>query len=77
MHTGPSATPTWVSDHIYIMLVPADHPLMESYRPTQKAITVWPSDADCFQCTDWQVFRDAVVWEGGFEEYTSVVFTYQ
>ncbi|KAI4893748.1 hypothetical protein NFI96_008354 [Prochilodus magdalenae] len=58
-----------LSDHISIMLVPAYHPPLRRSRPTQKTITVWPSDADaalqdCFGCTDWQVFREAAESEG-------------
>ncbi|XP_076875314.1 uncharacterized protein LOC143525361 [Brachyhypopomus gauderio] len=72
-----------LSDHISIMMAPAFHPHLRRSRPTQKTITVWPSDADavlqdCFGCTDWQVFRDAAESEGELhlEEYTSAVFGY-
>ncbi|KAI3358987.1 hypothetical protein L3Q82_015367 [Scortum barcoo] len=41
------------SDHISIMLLPACRPLLRRHTPTQRTITVWPSDAvpalqDCF-----------------------------
>ncbi|GAA6231470.1 uncharacterized protein LOC109141784 [Lates japonicus] len=71
------------SDHISIMLVPAYRPLLRHHTPTQRTITVWPSDAvpalqDCFQCTDWQIFREAAVCEGevDLEDYTSAVLGY-
>ncbi|KAI4873592.1 hypothetical protein NFI96_002438 [Prochilodus magdalenae] len=72
-----------LSDHISVMLVPAYHPPLRRSRPTQKTITVWPSDADavlqdCFGCTDWQVFREAAESEGelDLEDYTSAVLGY-
>ncbi|KAI4893114.1 hypothetical protein NFI96_020621 [Prochilodus magdalenae] len=72
-----------LSDHISIMLVPAYHPPLQRSRPTQKTITVWPSDADavlqdCFGCTDWHVFREAAESEGelDLEDYTSAVLGY-
>ncbi|KAI3361850.1 hypothetical protein L3Q82_002181 [Scortum barcoo] len=54
------------------------------HTPTQRTITVWPSDdavpalQDCFQRTDWQIFREAAVREGevDLEEYTSAVLGY-
>ncbi|KAI4897620.1 hypothetical protein NFI96_030292, partial [Prochilodus magdalenae] len=65
------------------MLVPAYHPRLRRSRPTQKTITVWPSDADavlqgCFGCTDWHVFREAAESEGelDLEDYTSAVLGY-
>ncbi|XP_037389126.1 uncharacterized protein LOC119262214 [Pygocentrus nattereri] len=72
-----------LSDHISIMLAPAYHPPLRRSKPTQKTITVWPSDGnavlqDCFSCTDWQVFREAAECEGelDLEEYTSAVLGY-
>ncbi|KAI4883208.1 hypothetical protein NFI96_007672 [Prochilodus magdalenae] len=72
-----------LSDHISVMLVPAYHPPLRRSRPTQKTITVWPSDADavlqdCFGCTDWHVFREAAESEGelDLEDYTSAVLGY-
>ncbi|XP_024908561.1 uncharacterized protein LOC112486372 isoform X2 [Cynoglossus semilaevis] len=53
------------------------------HAPTQRTITVWPSDAvptlqDCFQCTDWQIFREAAVHDGevDLEDYTAAVLGY-
>ncbi|KAI3368601.1 hypothetical protein L3Q82_025606 [Scortum barcoo] len=64
------------------MLLPAYRPLLR-HTPTQRTITVWPSDAvpalqDCFQRTDWQIFREAAVREGevDLEDYTSAVLGY-
>ncbi|KAI3352042.1 hypothetical protein L3Q82_020854 [Scortum barcoo] len=83
-HTEPSPTPTWAfSDHISIMLLPAYRPLLRCHTPKQRTITVWPSDAvpalqDCFQRTDWQIFREAAACEGevDLEDYTSAVLGY-
>ncbi|KAI3374509.1 hypothetical protein L3Q82_006328 [Scortum barcoo] len=56
---------------------------LRRHTPTQRTITVWPSDAvpalqDCFQRTDWQIFREAAVREGevDLEDYTSAVLGY-
>ncbi|KAI3366785.1 hypothetical protein L3Q82_009450 [Scortum barcoo] len=53
------------------------------HTPKQRTITVWPSDAvpalqDCFQRTDWQIFREAAACEGevDLEDYTSAVLGY-
>ena len=69
-----------LSDHISILLAPAYRPLLRRIRPTKRTVTVWPRDAasvlqDCFQRTDWQVFREAATCEGevDLEEYTSSV----
>ena len=71
------------SDHISIMLVPAYRSLLKCCTPTQRTITMRPIDAvsalqDCFQCTDWQVFRDTTVHERevDLEDYTSAVLGY-
>ncbi|KAI3355005.1 hypothetical protein L3Q82_004794 [Scortum barcoo] len=65
------------------MLLPAYRPLLRRHTSTQRTITVWPSDAvpalqDCFQRTDWQIFREAAVHEGevDLEDYTSAVLGY-
>ncbi|KAI3372163.1 hypothetical protein L3Q82_006999 [Scortum barcoo] len=57
--------------------------LLRCHTPKQRTITVWPSDAvpalqDCFQRTDWQIFREAAACEGevDLEEYTSAVLGY-
>ncbi|KAI3354852.1 hypothetical protein L3Q82_004551 [Scortum barcoo] len=83
-HTEPSPTPTWAS----LTTSPSCwslpyRPLLRHHTPTQRTITVWPSDAvpalqDCFQRTDWQIFREAAVREGevDLEEYTSAVLGY-
>jgi len=72
-----------LSDHISILLAPAYRPLLRRIRPTKKTVTVWPRDAcsvlqDCFQCTDWQVFREAATCERevDLEEYTSSVLCF-
>ncbi|XP_062394808.1 ribonuclease inhibitor-like isoform X2 [Sardina pilchardus] len=72
-----------LSDHVSLLLAPTYRPLLRRTRPTKKTVTVWPTDAasvlqDCFQCTDWQVFREAATNEGevDLEEYTSSVLGY-
>ncbi|KAI3359460.1 hypothetical protein L3Q82_013774 [Scortum barcoo] len=83
-HTEPSPTPTWASlTTSPSCCSPAYRPLLRRHTPTQRTITVWPSDAvpalqDCFQRTDWQIFREAAVREGevDLEDYTSAVLGY-
>ncbi len=55
------------SDHISVMLIPAYRPLLKLAKPVQKLITIWPNDAtstlqDCFQCTDWNMFKEAATY---------------
>ncbi len=65
------------SDHISVMLIPAYRPLLKLAKPVQKLITIWPDDAtstlqDCFQCTDWNMFKDAATYNNhkDLQEYT-------
>ena len=71
------------SDHISIMLVPAYCPVTKRMTATQITITVWPAESvpvlqDCFETTDWQMFKEAAT--GGntvnLEEYTESVLAY-
>ncbi|KAL0174662.1 hypothetical protein M9458_030630, partial [Cirrhinus mrigala] len=71
------------SDHISVMLMPAYRPLLKLTKPVQKQITVWPDDAtstlqDCFQCTDWNMFREAATYNNhtDLHEYTETVTAY-
>ena len=71
------------SDHISIKLVPTYRPVLKSRKAAQRTITVWPDEAvpmlqDCFQTTDWQMFREAAAESGdvNLEEYTSSVLGY-
>ena len=71
------------SDHISIMLAPAYCPVLKNKKATEKDITVWPSGAismlqDCFECTDWQMFKEATTVDGkvNLEEYTTSVLAY-
>ncbi|KAI2646667.1 hypothetical protein H4Q32_027929 [Labeo rohita] len=71
------------SDHISVMLIPAYRPLLKLTKPVQKEITVWPDDAtstlqDCFQCTDWNMFREAATYNNhtDLHEYTETVTAY-
>ncbi len=65
------------SDHISVMLIPAYRPLLKLAKPVQKLITIWPNDAtstlqDCFQCTDWNMFKEAATYNNhtDLQEYT-------
>ena len=70
-------------NHISIMLVPAYCSVTKRMTATQKTITVWPAEAvpmlkDCFETTDWQMFKEAVT-EGNtvnLEEYSESVLAY-
>ncbi|KAI2650776.1 hypothetical protein H4Q32_000841 [Labeo rohita] len=71
------------SDHISVMLIPAYRPLLKLTKPVQKHFTVWPDDAtstlqDCFQCTDWNMFREAATYNNhtDLHEYTETVTAY-
>ncbi|KAK0154423.1 RNA-directed DNA polymerase from mobile element jockey [Merluccius polli] len=71
------------SDHISLPLAPAYCPVSRSQKMDTKTITVWPDGAvpmlqDCFETTDWQIFREAATSESSvdLEEYTSTVLGY-
>ncbi|KAL0152069.1 hypothetical protein M9458_052623, partial [Cirrhinus mrigala] len=71
------------SDHISVILIPAYRPLLKLTKPVQKQITVWPDDAtstlqDCFQYTDWNMFREAATYNNhtDLHEYTETVTAY-
>ncbi len=71
------------SDHISVMLIPAYRPLLKLAKPVQKLITIWPDDAtstlqDCFQCTDWNMFKEAATYNNhtDLHEYTETVTAY-
>jgi len=72
-----------LSDDISVMLVPSYSPVVKTMKPTQKTITLWPSNATsvlqhCFESTDWQVFKKAATNAGevDLEEYASSVTCY-
>ena len=44
------------SYHISVRLIPAYIPLIRRSRPANRQVKTWP---DCFECTDWQMFREA------------------
>ncbi len=81
-------TPPWsiphlgYSDHISVMLIPAYRPLLKLTKPVQKLITIWPDDAtstlqDCFQCTDWNMFKEAATYNNHTDlQYTETVTSY-
>ncbi len=71
------------SDHISVMLIPAYIPLLKLAKPVQKLITIWPENAtstlqDCFQCTDWNMFKEAATYNNhtDLQEYTETVTAY-
>ncbi len=71
------------SDHISVMLIPAYRPLLKLTKPVQKLITIWPENAtstlqDCFQCTDWNMFKEAATYNNhtDLQEYTETVTAY-
>ncbi len=65
------------------MLIPAYRPLLKLAKPVQKLITIWPENAtstlqDCFQCTDWNMFKEAATYNNhtDLQEYTETVTAY-
>ncbi len=63
--------------------IPAYRPLLKLAKPVQKLITIWPDDAtstlqDCFQCTDWNMFKEAATYNyhTDLQEYTEIVTAY-
>lgn len=72
-----------LSDHITIMLRPAYRPRVKVTKPVLKQVRVWPEEAsfalqDCFDTTDWQVFRQAATCYDNkdIEKYTDTVTSY-
>ncbi|KAK3572543.1 hypothetical protein QTP86_000452 [Hemibagrus guttatus] len=52
------------SEHISVTLIPAYRPLVRRTKPILKQVKTWPAGAtsalqDCFECTDWNMFREA------------------
>lgn len=71
------------SDHLSVMLIPAYRPLLTRSKPTVKQIRAWPEGStaalqDCFECTDWSVFREAATTnqDVNLTEYTDSVTGY-
>ncbi len=65
------------------MRIPAYRPLLKLTKPVQKLITIWPENAtstlqDCFQCTDWNMFKEAATYNNhtDLQEYTETVTAY-
>ncbi|KAI3368476.1 hypothetical protein L3Q82_025487, partial [Scortum barcoo] len=69
---------TWACrNHISVNLIPAYKPLICRTRPTTRTVQVWTEEAssalqDCFECTDWEVFKEGTDLDG----YTSSVLSY-
>ena len=66
-----------MSDHISIELIPAYKPLICRTKPTTRTVQLWTEEAgsalqDCFEHTDWNVFRES----SDLEDYTSAVLDY-
>ncbi|KAK3565550.1 hypothetical protein QTP86_011915 [Hemibagrus guttatus] len=65
------------SDHISVMLIPAYRPLVKCSKLVLKQVKTWPAGVisalqDCFECTNWNMFRDSI----NLEEYTTLVTSY-
>ncbi|KAK0139823.1 hypothetical protein N1851_023265 [Merluccius polli] len=68
------------SDHLTVTLQPAYRAKVQREPAEKKSTTVWPQDAlpalqDCFDCTQWSIFREAAT-SGDFidlQEYTEAV----
>ncbi len=80
---GCTPPPPQVLRHISVMLIPAYRPLLKLAKPVQKLITIWPENAtstlqDCFQCTDWNMFKEAATYNNhtDLQEYTETVTAY-
>lgn len=65
------------------MLTTAYRPLLTRSKPTSKLVKVWPEGAitafaDCFETTDWSVFKYAAIKDQGMdiEEYAEAVSGY-
>ncbi|KAK3508958.1 hypothetical protein QTP70_015369, partial [Hemibagrus guttatus] len=71
------------SDHISVMLILAYGSLVRRSKPVLKLVKTWPEGVisalqDCFECTDWDMFREAAP-NGdsiNLEEYTTSVTSY-
>uniref|UniRef100_A0A3B3I9A9 Reverse transcriptase domain-containing protein n=1 Tax=Oryzias latipes TaxID=8090 RepID=A0A3B3I9A9_ORYLA len=66
-----------MSDHISVELTPTYRPLICRTKPTIKTVQVWTEEAssalqDCFELTDWEVFKDG----SDLEAYTTSVLSY-
>ncbi|KAL6475087.1 hypothetical protein MHYP_G00161270 [Metynnis hypsauchen] len=56
------------SDHISLLMKPTYQPVLKRVKATVRAVCVWPDGAesvlqDCFQCTDWDMFKTAATIE--------------
>ncbi|KAI3372217.1 hypothetical protein L3Q82_022662, partial [Scortum barcoo] len=79
-HTRLLQLHTWachVGPHLCENLIPAYKPLICRTRPTTRTLQVWTEEAsstlqDCFECTDWEVFKEGTDLDG----YTSSVLSY-
>lgn len=72
------------SDHISVFLYPTYRQLLKQAPVVSKTVKVWNEETDlvlqdCFNSTDWDVFKTAAVREDctvDLEEYASVVISY-
>ena len=76
-HSVPRA-PLGKSDHRMVYLVPSYRQRLKTVKPVTRTVKIWNSDSrdalrGCFECTDWQVFRDSC---DSLDEYTDVVTSY-
>ncbi|KAI3363675.1 hypothetical protein L3Q82_001300 [Scortum barcoo] len=77
-HTRMLQLHTWACrTDISVNLIPAYKPLTGRTRPTTRTVQVWTEEAssalqDCFECTDWEVFKEGTDLDG----YMSLVLSY-
>lgn len=66
------------ADHNCVQLLPIYRPLFKREKPHTKEVKRWSDDSTarlqgCFDCTDWEVFKDSCV---HIDELTDVVCSY-
>ncbi|KAK0148638.1 hypothetical protein N1851_011033 [Merluccius polli] len=83
MHTELRRIPTWgLSDHVSLLLHPYYTPKARSTRPVVRSVRTWPEDViprlqDCFDSTDWDIFRgQEALTRSSLDEFTVSVLDY-
>ena len=67
------------ADHTSILLLPAYRQKLKQVRPVARTVHQWSDESvatlqDCFDTTDWLMFREAA--DGDINEYTDTVSSY-
>ncbi|KAI4899819.1 hypothetical protein NFI96_005030 [Prochilodus magdalenae] len=80
VHGGEMQTGKRKSNHISLLMKPTYWQLLKRVRATARTVRVWPEGAgavlqDCFQCTDWEMFRSAATTDSlvNINEYATSV----